>query len=324
MDASEDLNAWKYHPLYSTTPHHKNRTQTSFLYSPQLTPQSSQLRSRVQTCGCPCNCATIGPVLPAGINSNPSTPLINNTNPSIRKRACPRDSNKENEAPVSEPSTPTKKKVRRYKQRRSIDDKLNDIFNEIEEADWSLSHFLFYVFRHKGDDGKDIHRRKAHANTVQKFLAGNTRYTPADILMSWFHTPDGRLDRESDLMYSVLIPYSNIKPVRPCLTSFAVQIVEQQLLREARLATRPSSGLHAVVSRKSSNIKKTEWADIGATTVPDIARILQKFQPLTWHYFTNIANRKSRVRNGVVSIRKHRPAEAVSDFDTTFRKPRHS
>jgi len=88
-------------------------------------------------------------------------------------------------------------------------------------------------------------------------------------------------------MYSVTTPYMDIKPVRGCLTSFAVQIVERHLIWEATNATRPSSGLHAIVSHKSS-MKRAEWVDVGAMTVPEVAGILKKHQPLTWHYFTKI------------------------------------
>jgi len=89
-------------------------------------------------------------------------------------------------------------------------------------------------------------------------------------------------------MYSTTTPYTDIKPVRACLTSFAVQIVERRLIQEATNATHPSSGLHAVISRKTS-LKKAEWVDIGATTVLEVAGILKKYQPITWHYFIKIA-----------------------------------
>jgi len=67
---------------------------------------------------------------------------------------------KENQSPG--PSTPPPKKQKRaYTKRRTID-------------------FLFYAFRHKDNEGEDIHCKQAHANTVQKFLAGYTEHTPAE------------------------------------------------------------------------------------------------------------------------------------------------
>ena len=143
------------------------------------------------------------------------------------------------------------------------------------------------------------------------------KYSPADIINSWIHTKDGRLDRDSELMFSITTPFTEIKSVWPCLTSFAAQIIKRRLVKEATQAVRSSSGLHAVVSRKSS-LQKAEWVDIGATTVPDVAGILQLQQPLTWEYLTSIAARKPRVRKGVVCVRKNRPVESVSIFISSF------
>jgi hypothetical protein len=82
-----------------------------------------------------------------------------------------------------------------------IDEKLLDIFTVIDKVGWSFANFLFYAFCHKDDEGEDIHREQAHANTVQKFLAGYTEHTPAEILNSWFHSSHGRLDDDSELMF---------------------------------------------------------------------------------------------------------------------------
>ena len=145
---------------------------------------------------------------------------------------------------------------------------------------------------------------------VQKFLAGNCVHTPAQILHSWYHSKDGRHE-DTSLMFSTTTPYTDIRGVRECLTSFAVQIIERRLVQEATSAVASSSCLHAVVSRKTIQ-RKVEWVDIGATTVPDVAEILKDHQPLTWHYLTKIAARKPRIRNGVVLVRQRRPVEAVS------------
>ena len=76
-----------------------------------------------------------------------------------------------------------------------------DIFTIIDKTGWSFVDFLFYAFCHKDDEGEDIHCKQAHTNTVQKFLAGYTEHTPAEILNSWFHSSHGRLDDDSELMF---------------------------------------------------------------------------------------------------------------------------
>ena len=118
-------------------------------------------------------------------------------------------------------------------------------------------------------------------------------------------------------MFSITTPFIEIKSVRQCLTSFAAQIIKRRLVKEAVQAVHSSSGLHALLSRNSS-LHKAEWVDIGATTVPDVAGILQLQQPLTWEYLTSIAARKPRVHKGVVCVRKNRPVELVSIFISLF------
>jgi hypothetical protein len=83
----------------------------------------------------------------------------------------------------------------------------------IDKAGWSFADFLFYAFRHKDDNGKGIHHKQAHANTIQRFLSRYTDRTPADILDIWFHSPNCRFDKDSVLMCSVTPPNTDIKPV---------------------------------------------------------------------------------------------------------------
>ena len=84
-------------------------------------------------------------------------------------------------------------------------------------------------------------------------------------------------------------------------------------MREATNAVASSSGLHAAVSCKTMQ-RKVEWVDVGATTVADVAQTLKKHQPLTWHYFTQIAARKPCVHNRVILIQQRQPVEAVKSL----------
>jgi hypothetical protein len=55
---------------------------------------------------------------------------------------------------------------------------------------------------------------------------------PSEILeIWWLHKDDG-----SELIYSTSTPFSEMKRVRPALTSFAVQIVKEKVVREAKAA----------------------------------------------------------------------------------------
>ena len=297
----------KRYPLY-TPPYFRRHHSVSGPYlasSHSKSPSQAGSLRLPDSCHCRCTCTYQPSNLPTT-----GEPALSKSEVMHIARKRRQDDNKENEAAAFDLSPP-KKKPRLYAKRRSIKQKLEDIFDEINDANWGISDFLYYAFRNKDSEGNDVHRDQSHGNIVQGFLAGHTRYTPAYIINFWFCHQDGRLDQNSALMYSTTVPYTEIKPVRPCLTSFAVQIVERRLVQEAGNAVKPLSGLHAVASRKSA-LKTAQWVDIGATTVPEVGDVLKALQPLTWHYLTKIAARKPRVRRGVVQLRKRRPVEAVS------------
>lgn len=113
-------------------------------------------------------------------------------------------------------------------------------------------------------------------------------------------------------MYSLLISYTEIKPVRPALTSFAAQIIATRLEAEAEEAIKPENGLCVALSHKKHAAKKISWTDIGAATVERARKIIQALQPLTWALLMKVAARPGRKVNGVRAVRKNRPPEIVS------------
>jgi hypothetical protein len=163
-----------------------------------------------------------------------------------------------------------------------------------------------------------VHQTTEHAAIVSWFLQGRTKYTSAMVLDAWFRGPDGSISKYSaafDLMYSAVVPFTEIGPVRPAMTSFAVQVVRRQVVKEAEDAIKPSSGLHTSVKDKS-NPKVMNWTDIGASTTSKVAEILQKHQPVTMDLMMQIAARPPHKHKGVVTERKFRPVEVVSTHFT--------
>ncbi|KII85006.1 hypothetical protein PLICRDRAFT_78107, partial [Plicaturopsis crispa FD-325 SS-3] len=150
---------------------------------------------------------------------------------------------------------------------------------------WTMPEFLYRLFEH-ANQGADFARTRRHAACVERFLGGRTKYTPSDIVDLWMKHPDGALDKYHDeysLMYSTTTSFLDIKSVRPALTAFAAQRVEKCLVKEAEMAVKASSGLHA-------------------------SGVL----PLAWHYMMKIAQREPRKREGkVAAVRKSRPVEGV-------------
>ncbi|KAH9949518.1 hypothetical protein B0H21DRAFT_672644, partial [Amylocystis lapponica] len=167
------------------------------------------------------------------------------------------------------------------------------VFRALSDVKWSLGDFLFHVFRFKDDNGQSIEHDRSHAASIQHFLHGHTKHTPATIIDLWFHHPDGQYARTDDEepMYSITPAFTEMKLIRPALTAFAAQTVLHKLLDEAEEAIEPRN-------------------DVGAATVPRVADIMREHQPLTWKYFLALAQRDHKKPSDAVRITR-RPPDVV-------------
>ena len=96
------------------------------------------------------------------------------------------------------------------------------------------------------------------------------------VLDAWFRRSDGSISKDSEtsnLMYSMVVPFTDIKPVWPAMTFFVVQIIQKDLVKEAEEAIKLSGTLHTSVKDKT-NPKVINWTDIGAGTTSQVAEIL--------------------------------------------------
>ncbi|KAJ7574896.1 hypothetical protein C8J56DRAFT_802350 [Mycena floridula] len=253
-----------------------------------------------------------GPVLSSGNAGIHSTP-----GPS-RKRARDDDQNQFVHYNPHESPTPAKKT---RKPPKSHSKKLEIILASIQSVDWTLGDFLFHLFQWKDKNGKTILRSASLGKTVEHFLAGHTTHFPGEILESWLTCPDGRVgdfrDDDGFQMYSTVTPFTEIKPVRQCLTSFAAQISRDKLRREAQKAVDIENGLHVTSIRHNGRDKlETDqtWSEVGASTATRTGQIIQQYQRLAFHFLSVIAGEPAPDKNGVVAVRKKRPISMVSNF----------
>ena len=128
-------------------------------------------------------------------------------------------------------------------------------------------------------------RDQRRAAIVSRFLQGKLSRTPAHILELWMQHPYGRPHKDSPEMFSfsAVRPYTSILPIRPALSSFAVQVVERELISQARAAVKPAAGLHVHIPTDKQPTKPgvpcVDWQNLGSHTHNTIAQIHQKHQP---------------------------------------------
>ncbi|KAJ7758355.1 hypothetical protein B0H16DRAFT_1821687 [Mycena metata] len=201
----------------------------------------------------------------------------------------------------------------RRKPSRTNAQKIELILGTIQTENWTLGYFLYQIFRAKDNEGGEIHRSSTHSQMVSVFLAGRSNETVADIIAEWMTHPDGRIPADSansDLLYSTTVPYTDIRPVRAALTSFATQTVGKRVAVEAESAVKLNSGLHVSIGKKHPETKLRR-EDFGEGTIPRVQAVIKEKQPVTLYLFNRIAMRKPRKRDGIIIERKTRPAAMV-------------
>ncbi|KAK6993185.1 hypothetical protein R3P38DRAFT_2567352 [Favolaschia claudopus] len=209
--------------------------------------------------------------------------------------------------PISTPGSSKRRSPRTNAQ------KLELVLESIQDQGWTLGCFLYKLFRAKDDEGNEVHRSQTHSQMVSIFLAGRANETVADIVSEWMMHPDGRLPSSSpnsDLSFSTTIPYTEIRPVRAALTSFAVQTVQKKLYAEAEEAVDLKNGLHVSIGKTHPEMRLSR-DDIGETTIARVQSVIANHQKVTQHLFEAIAMRKPRKHNGIPLPREARPADIV-------------
>lgn len=192
-------------------------------------------------------------------------------------------------------------------------EKLAAVLGFFHEINWTLSEFLYHLFRLRDEHGKPVHRSSSQGLTVQKFLSGQARYKPIEIIDFWFRDPVGAPPKDSPAygdMFSLKAAYSTLLYVRPALTAMAMQLCVQKLVAEMRTAVRGSSGMHGSQVGKCGHMELT-CEDIGLRTLDKVKEIILEYQPLTFELLRLLAAPATRKVDGELVERKTWPPDLV-------------
>lgn len=212
------------------------------------------------------------------------------------------------EIPTASTDIPSTTSRRKY---RKDQDKLEAIFKLLQDFNWTIGDFLYLAFRVKDEKGAVVkNRSEAHAKMASRFLAGLCKHTPAHIVEIWVKSPwgipkKGRLERNA--MFSTDRDFRMLKAARPGLTSFAVQIVREQLEKDIQKAVKRSSGLHTF----TTGARKIADENYGAQTFMEATAVLQQHQPLAWDLFVQLATPPTSKKGNTGVTRQSRPPEMV-------------
>ena len=160
--------------------------------------------------------------------------------------------------------------TRAYTKRRTDQEKIDDILAVIGKARWSLGEFLHKLFIEpdKGSvaDGLSkpkpkVVRSDSHRHVVTKFLSGSTKYSPGDIVELMYRSKAARppySHPEARQYFSVDTAPSSIGYARPALSTWALELVVTQIIKESTYLSSEKSGLRVRASQKKSKGPKED------------------------------------------------------------------
>jgi hypothetical protein len=208
---------------------------------------------------------------------------------------------------------PDPKRIKLPDSQLPIAQKLDKVFDYLKTLEWTTEDFLKHLFAPKTHTST---RSQRHGLIMEQFLSGRDHYTVSKLLESMWITFDGAGHHSAD-MYSVAIPYLEMRPVRAAISLFAAQIVETRLLEEAQVGIDEDNGMHASITSRNE-AGRVEWASIGASLIPAIQANLSQHMPLAFHYMLRIAEPRPRKRKGAIAVRIHRPPNLVSYLKSLY------
>ncbi|KAJ8095787.1 hypothetical protein PM082_022894 [Marasmius tenuissimus] len=217
-------------------------------------------------------------------------------------------------------STTPKPRQTRTKQRLSASEKLDLVLEAIKDVHWTVGDFLYHLFRHKGDNEE---HSPLYYQMVSKFLGGLTSKRLSHVLNEIIHDPWGipkQGSKDRSRMFATDVTFLDNKAGRPALTSFAAQLVGEEMEKEVKRAVKKENGLHAT---KNSARDLIEGDPDGVSALEKAKGILKKNMPLSFNTLHSMASPHKRNRRSHAKAAKddstmkappanHRPPELVS------------
>jgi hypothetical protein len=211
----------------------------------------------------------------------------------------------------------TQPKLRR--QKKSQWEKVDSILEQIMNEFHSLGDFMKLLFHPNSRDTSD-ERTPRHRMMVSAFLSGRSTVGMGEVIgLIYSHSKSQPSKSSKDFKvhntpFSPTTSYLDIKYARPSLSSWATQLVGDQISRECHALTEndPEYPDHLAKIRPSSQRKPdtvpVTWDDIGKFNIKSLAAMFKHRAALTWYLTERMAAKR---KNGVIVLKRRRPHPIV-------------
>ncbi|PSR83603.1 hypothetical protein PHLCEN_2v5683 [Hermanssonia centrifuga] len=166
---------------------------------------------------------------------------------------------------------------RKRKPKRTEEEKLEHMLGVLNKLTWTLSEFLYMLFRVKDDQGQKVTRNQKHVGIVSCFLGGATKYTVGQVLEAWLCDSSRKPHHNSakhSAMFSPIALYSHQKHAHVAIT--AAQLVLKELERRFKW----SLGATRLAQQTSARVIELGQSDIlaGVMRFDNVQRWLKQHE----------------------------------------------
>ena len=121
------------------------------------------------------------------------------------------------------------------KPRRSDEEKLEKMMETLRALNWTISKFLYTLFRFEDDAGQPIRLDKSLETSLSHFLCGRADYPPVKIVDLWLRHPFSNPSttvKTHEPLFSVDTLYITMKHTKPAITLMAAQLMKNEMHHE--------------------------------------------------------------------------------------------
>jgi hypothetical protein len=92
--------------------------------------------------------------------------------------------------PINHEASARSTSTQTYRARQSNQQKLNELFQQLQDFSWTLGNFLYYAVWDKDERGKKItNRSDMHTQMASKFVGSFCKHLPVNIIEIWVRSP---------------------------------------------------------------------------------------------------------------------------------------
>ncbi|KAA1474511.1 hypothetical protein DENSPDRAFT_781882 [Dentipellis sp. KUC8613] len=192
---------------------------------------------------------------------------------------------------------------RSYTPRRNLAQKIDHILEALHETRLSLGEFLFHLFSNTIEvpsTGVTFARSERHKQLVAIFLSGRGGYTLSHVIEQIYRNTDSRPPHDhadAARAFSTTHRPTDIGYGQPALTTWALQIVVDKIIKESNYLQSDKAGLRVRASRKDGIKGRTKdpiasWDIISNFTFNGLQKTYEMFSPVTWHLLSKFMQPK--------------------------------